>query len=163
MKISIIVAVAENGVIGKDNTLLWKLSADLKRFKELTMGHHIIMGRKTFESIGKPLPGRTSVVISTNPDLLIDGCIVVTSLEDALSIVQKSGDREACIIGGGQIYKLALEIADKIYYTEVKLALQGDTFFPEIDYTIWKETARVECKADEKNESDYTFVDYERK
>ena len=163
MQISIIVAVAQNGVIGKDNTLLWKLSADLKRFKEFTMGHHIIMGRKTFESIGKPLPGRTSVIISTNPDLKIEGCIVVNSLENAFKVAEKAGDTEACIIGGGQIYKLAMSQADKIHYTEVNLEPEGDTFFPEIDKKIWKEIARQECKADEKNESDYTFVDYERK
>ncbi len=163
MNISIVVAVAENGVIGKDNTLLWKLSADLKRFKEITMGHHMIMGRKTFDSIGKPLPGRISVVISTNPSLKIEGAIVVNSLEAAIKIAQDAGDTEACIIGGGQIYTLSLGLATKIYYTEVALKPEGDTFFPELDKSIWKETARQECKADEKNECDYVFVDYVRK
>ena len=156
MTISIIVAAAENNVIGKDNDMPWRLSADLKRFKKLTMGHHIIMGRKTFESIGKPLPGRTSVIITRNKDYRQDDCIVAHSLEEAFKMVE---DEEVFIIGGGEIYNMAFDIADKLYLTRVHATLEGDTCIPEINNN-WEE---VECEKflkDEKNPYDYSFIDY---
>ncbi len=156
MTISIIVAAAENNVIGKDNDMPWRLSADLKRFKKLTMGHHIIMGRKTFESIGKPLPGRTSVIITRNKDYRQDDCIVAHSLEEAFKMVE---DEEVFIIGGGEIYNMAFDIADKLYLTRVHATLEGDTCIPEINNN-WEE---VECEKflkDEKNQYDYSFIDY---
>lgn len=156
MNISIIVAAAENNVIGKDNDMPWRLSADLKRFKKLTMGHHIIMGRKTFESIGKPLPGRTSVIITRNKDYKQDGCIVVHSLQEALQTIS---DEEVFIIGGGEIYNIAFPMANKLYLTRVHVSLEGDTCIPEVDET-WKEVEREDFQKDEKNQYDYSFIDY---
>ncbi|WP_461632087.1 dihydrofolate reductase [Labilibaculum euxinus] len=161
MNVSIIVAVSRNQVIGKDNQLIWKLSADLKRFKALTTGHTIIMGRKTFESIGKPLPNRTSVIITRQADYVAEGCVVVNSLEEAL---EKSSDQEEVfIIGGGTIYKEALAKANKIYYTKVHKDFEGDTFFPVLDLKEWKSVNREDCFPDEKNEVPYSFIDYIRK
>ena len=161
MTLSIIVAVSRNQVIGKDNQLIWKLSADLKRFKALTTGHTIIMGRKTFDSIGKPLPNRTSIVITRQKDYKIEGCIVVNSLEEAL---EKAADQEEVfIIGGGAIYKDALAKANKVYYTKVHKDFEGDTFFPVIDSQEWESVSREDCMPDEKNEYAYSFIDYKRK
>jgi dihydrofolate reductase len=159
MKLSLIVAVAENGVIGHNNQLIWHLPNDLKQFKRLTTGHCIIMGRKTFESIGKPLPNRTSIIISRNSDFQIEGCITVDSLENAISAAKKIEQEEAFIIGGAEIYRLALPIIDKIYLTEVHHAYEGDTFFPEIDKTIWQETHREDFEIDEKHSVKYSFVE----
>ncbi len=156
MTISIIVAAAENNVIGKDNDMPWRLSADLKRFKKLTMGHHIIMGRKTFESIGKPLPGRTSVIITRNKDYRQDDCIVAHSLEEAFKMVE---DEEVFIIGGGEIYNMAFDIADKLYLTRVHATLEGDTCIPEINNN-WEEVECEKFQKDEKNQYDYSFIDY---
>lgn len=161
MNVSIIVAVSRNQVIGKDNQLIWKLSADLKRFKALTTGHTIIMGRKTFDSIGKPLPDRTSIVITRQKDYKIEGCIVVNSLEEAL---EKSADQqEVFIIGGGSIYAEALTKANKIFYTKVHKNFDGDTFFPVLDLKIWESIERRDCMPDEKNEFPYSFIEYKRK
>lgn len=156
MNISIIVAAAENNVIGKDNDMPWRLSADLRRFKKLTMGHHIIMGRKTFESIGKPLPGRTSVIITRNKDYKQEGCIVVHSLDEALETIK---DEEVFIIGGGEIYNMAFEKANKLYLTRVHANPEGDTCIPEVD-NRWKEVEREDFQKDEKNQYDYSFIDY---
>ena len=166
MKVSLIVAAAENGVIGKDNDLIWHLPKDMKFFKETTQGHHVIMGRKNFESIPhkyRPLPNRTNVVITRQGDYIAEGCIVVNSVEAALIIAQENGDTEPFIIGGGQIYKLALEanLVDKIYLTKVHHAYDGDTFFPELG-NDWKEVARTNCKADEKHAHDYSFLTFEK-
>ncbi|WP_461630495.1 dihydrofolate reductase [Labilibaculum euxinus] len=161
MNVSIIVAVSRNQVIGKDNQLIWKLSADLKRFKALTTGHTIIMGRKTFESIGKPLPNRTSVIITRQADYVAEGCVVVNSLEEALE--KFSDQEEVFIIGGGTIYKEALAKANKIYYTKVHKDFEGDTFFPVLDLKEWKSVNREDCFPDEKNEVPYSFIDYIRK
>jgi dihydrofolate reductase len=163
MKLSLIVAVAENGVIGHNNQLIWHLPNDLKQFKRLTTGHSIIMGRKTFESIGKPLPNRTSIIISRNLDFQIDGCITVDSLENAILFAKQIEDEEAFIIGGAEIYRLALPIVDKIYLTEVHHAYEGDTFFPVIDKTIWQETHREDFETDEKHLVKYSFVGMERR
>jgi dihydrofolate reductase len=160
---SIIVAVSENLVIGKDNKLIWHLPADLKFFKFLTMGHSIIMGRKTFDSIGKALPGRTSLIITRNKNYQApEGCIVCHSLQEALERTEKMRETEAFIIGGSEIFKDAEELADKIYYTEVKETFEGDAFF-NFDKNKWKEVKREEHSKDEKNKYDYAFVEYVRK
>lgn len=160
MIISQIVAVAENRAIGKDNDLIWRLPADLKYFKEITTGHHIIMGRKNYESIGRPLPNRTSIIITRNKDYKAEGCIIVHSLDEALKIANQNGETEAFIIGGGEIYKNSMELTDKIYYTEVHETFEADTFYPELDTSIWKEVSREKHFKDEKNTYDYSFVKF---
>ena len=159
--ISIIVATAENGVIGKDNQLLWKLSADLKQFRILTTGHSVIMGRKTFDSIGRPLPNRTNIVISRQKNLTLpEGIFKVNSLEKAIEFAKKqAGNEEIFIIGGGNIYEQALTLTDKIYLTEVKASIEGDAFFPSIEKNKWKEIARISHSKDDKNEYDFDFVE----
>ena len=162
MKVSLIVAVSENGVIGKNNDLIWHLPNDMRFFKETTMGHHVIMGRKNFESIPhkySPLPNRTNVVITRQTDYTAEGCVVVNSVEAAIEIAKQNGDKEPFIIGGGQIYKIALEnnLADRIYLTKVHHSFEGDTFFPEL-HADWKEVNKVEHKADEKHSYDYDFI-----
>lgn len=158
---TIIVAKAENNVIGNDNQLIWHLSNDLKRFKQLTSGYPIIMGRKTFESIGKPLPKRTNIVITRNEDWNPEGILVVHSLLDAIE-KGKEMDSTIFIIGGGNIYEQAMNWADALEVTEVHETLEGDTKFPEIDPKIWKEVFRESFTKDKKNEFDYSFVRYER-
>jgi len=166
MRVSLIVAVSENGVIGKDNDLIWHLPNDIRFFKETTMGHHVIMGRKNFESIPhkyRPLPDRTNIVITRQPDYKEEGCVVVNSIESALEIAKNNGENESFIIGGGQIYKLALEanLIDKIYLTKVHHSFDGDTFFSELN-SDWKEINKIENKADEKHSYDYDFITLER-
>jgi dihydrofolate reductase len=158
LKLSIIVAVAQNQVIGHNNQLIWHLPEDLKMFKRLTTGHPIIMGRKTFESIGKPLPNRTSIIITTNTDFSVEGCITVHSLAEAIAEAKKIEHTEAFIIGGAEIYRLALPFADKIYLTEVHHCFEGDTFFPEINHDYWTEISRIDHKIDEKHQYNYSFV-----
>jgi len=160
--ITIIVAKSENNVIGNENQLIWHLSGDLKRFKALTTGHPIIMGRKTYESIGKPLPNRTNIVITRNKDWNPEGVLVVNSLHEAIE-KGKEIDEEIFIIGGGNIYEQAMDWADALEVTEVHQTFEGDTKFPEIDSSIWKEIAREDFGKDEKNEFDYSFVRFERK
>lgn len=162
MKLSIIVAVAENGVIGHNNQLIWHLPEDLKMFKRLTSGHPIIMGRKTFESIGKPLPNRTSIIITKNPEFQIEGCITVHSLEEAIEAANEIEENEAFIIGGAEIYRLALPFVDTIYLTEVHHSFEGDTFFPAIDKDIWEEVNRTDHDVDEKHLYKYSFVELEK-
>ena len=162
MIVSLIVAVSENGVIGKDNDLIGHLPKDMQFFKETTMGHHVIMGRKNFESIPhkySPLPNRTNVIITRQADYAAEGCVVVNSVEAAIEIAKQNGDTEPFIIGGGQIYKLALEanLVDKIYLTKVHHSFEGDTFFPALN-TDWKEVNKAENKADEKHSYDYDFI-----
>jgi dihydrofolate reductase len=159
--ITIIAAIADNNALGKDNQLIWHLPADLKRFKQVTLNHHIIMGRKTFESLGKPLPNRTSIIITRNKNYKVAGCIVVNSLEEALKAAEK--DENPYILGGAEIYKQAIEIADKLDITFVHHNFEADAFFPKIDTTIWKETSRQDFKADDKNKYDYSFVSFEKK
>ena len=159
--VTVIAAIAENNALGKDNELIWYLPADLKRFKKTTTGHHIIMGRNTYESIGKPLPNRTTVIITKNTNYKVDGCIIVHSLDEALEISKQ--DETPFIIGGAQIYKQAISIVDKLDITEVHHFFDADVFFPEIDLTVWKEESRTFYKADEKNKYDYSFVSYIRK
>lgn len=156
--ITIIAAIANNNALGKDNQLIWHLPADLKRFKQVTLNHHIIMGRKTFESLGKPLPKRTNIVITRNKNYNAEGCIVVNSLQEAIEAAKE--DENPFILGGAEIYNQAIEIADQLDLTFVHHAFDADAFFPEIDTTIWKETLRENFKADEKNKYDYSFVTY---
>ncbi len=157
--LSIIVAVADNHLIGGSNKLLWHLSADLKRFKSLTMGHPVIMGRKTFESIGRPLPGRENVVITRNSKFKADGITVVSSLDEAL---KKFTDRDVFIIGGAEIYAQSLSMADRIYLTRIYHSFEGDAFFPVIDESKWKIEKTEMHEPDEKNPYRYAFVDYVR-
>ena len=151
--LSLIVAVSENNVIGKDNQLLWHLKDDLKHFKNTTRGHHVIAGRKTFESQGKPLPGRTNIIITRNRNYKAEGCIVVHSLDEALNVIQN--DNEPFIIGGEQIYRMALPFVNKIYLTRVHATFTGDTHFPDIDMNHWQEICREYHEEDENN--DYSF------
>ena len=158
--ISIIVAVAENGVIGDKNSLLWHISEDLRNFKRITSGHPVIMGRKTFESLGRPLPNRTNVVISRTTKH-IEGCTVVDSLEAAIAMFPN--EEEVFIIGGAQIYALALDIADKFYLTRVGHAYEGDTSFPEWDATKWELQSKESFECGEKYPYPFTFEEYIRK
>lgn len=160
-ELTIIVAAAENNAIGKDNKLIWHLSDDLKRFKSLTYGHHIIMGRKTFESFSKPLPNRTHVVITRQANYRApSGVIIVHTLEEAINIAKK--DPRPFIIGGGEIYKRAMTIADRIEMTRVHKIFEADTFFPEISPTIWKETNNEFHSKGGKNEYDFSYITYVR-
>lgn len=156
---SIIVAKADNDVIGKDNKLVWHMPNDLKHFKNTTMGHHIIMGRKTFESQKKALPGRTSIVITRNKGFKAEGCLIVHSLEEAYDLGLKNRQEEVFILGGAEIYTLAMDSADKMYLTEIKAEFEGDTYFPKIDYSKWTEIKREDFDADEKNPHPYSFVE----
>ena len=160
MILSIIVAAAENRVIGNENALVWHISADLKHFKQLTTGHTVIMGRKTFESIGKALPRRRNIVISRNPDFRVDGCERAGSIEEALEMVEE--ENEVFVIGGGTIYKELWDRADRLYITLVHTVVEGDTFIPEIDSSKWKIVDRQDFKAGEKDDFDYSFIDYRR-
>ncbi|PQJ79457.1 dihydrofolate reductase [Polaribacter porphyrae] len=160
--ITIIAAIAKNNALGKNNDLIWHLPADLKRFKKVTTGHHILMGRKTFESIGKPLPNRTTIIITRNKDYFKDGCLIAYSLEEALDFAKE--DEKIFVIGGEQIYKYALEndLADRLEITHVHHEFEADAFFPNIDTNIWQEVAREDFKADEKNKFNYSFVSYKK-
>jgi len=161
MTISIIAAVSDNNVIGRDNGIPWRQSTDLKRLKRLTMGHHFLMGRKTFESLDGPLPGRTIVVITHDAGFRADGALVAPSLERALEMSQL--DDEIFIGGGAQIFELALRVADRMYLTRVHAEVEGDTFFPEFDdVTEWELVDAEHCEADEKNQYPYSFLTYER-
>ena len=160
---SIIVAIAENYVIGKDNQLLWKLSDDLKMFKKITSGHHILMGRKTFESIGKALPNRINLVVSSKPETLPIDVIGVKSIEEGISFAKEANEQEVFIIGGGKIYEQCLPFADRIYLTQVAVNIQGDTKFPEIMYDHWEILEKRHFFADEKNEYSFDFTILERK
>lgn len=166
MRLALIVAMAENRVIGVNNNLPWYLPEDLKYFKSVTMGKPIIMGRKTFESIGKPLPGRTNIVISRNTELESDGCSVVSTLEDAIQLSESisliEGVSEAIVIGGAQIYSLALPLVERIYLTEVHAEVAGDTRFPEFERKDWQEIGRETFYAEGDNPYDYSFVVLDR-
>ena len=159
--ISIIVAVAENNAIGKDNRLLWHLSDDLRRFKKLTTGHTLIMGRNTFLSLpGGPLPNRRHIVITDRKGETFPGCEPAYSIEEALEL---AGDQEECfVIGGGMIYAQFLPIAGKMYLTRVHQSFEGDTFFPEIDFTRWKMVSSEKVEAGGKNEYAHTYTEYVR-
>ncbi|HEY9661255.1 MAG TPA: dihydrofolate reductase [Allocoleopsis sp.] len=158
MIISLLVAVAENDVIGKQGELLpWKLSSDLKRFKELTMGHPIIMGRKTYETIGRPLPGRLNIIITRDTNFTAQGCTIVHSIPQALNLAKAEDTNEIFIIGGGVIFEETLPLADKLYLTEVHAQPDGDTFF-RYNKDEWQELERQDFDADDKNQYPYSFV-----
>lgn len=158
--LSLIVAMDRNGLIGRDNGLPWRLPADLKFFKKTTLGKPVIMGRKTFESIGKPLPGRLNIVVTRNPDYSAPGCTVVASFEQALRAAGPV--EEAVVIGGAALYERALADADRIYLTEVQAVLEGDTWFPQLDATEWQVTEEHGHGADDSNAYAYTFKVLER-
>jgi dihydrofolate reductase len=160
MKISIIVAMADNRVIGHDNRLPWHLPADLKHFKATTMGKPIIMGRKTWESIGRPLPGRTNIVVTRDPRYTADGCVVVHSVDAALQAC--SADEEVMVIGGAEFYRQVLPRASTLYLTLVHDAFEGDAFFPELDSHEWREVEREDFDADADNPHAYSFIRLER-
>ncbi len=155
MTVAIVVAISENNGIGKDNQLMWHLPADLKHFKAITSGHTIIMGRKTFDSIGKPLPNRRNIVISRNKELAIAGSEVVHSLAAALQLC--ADDEEVYVIGGAEIFNQSIQLANKIYLTRVHQTYEADTFFPEIDHRFWEESDLEQHLPDEKNTVAYTF------
>ena len=163
--VSIIVATAENRVIGKDNTLIWHLPADMAYFKAKTSGHCVITGRKNYESIPekfRPLPNRTNIVVTRQENYSAPGAIVVNSLENALSEAQKTGDKEIFIIGGAEIYSQSLRYADKIYLTRIHANFDGDAFFPELPKEDWKLTESVQGLVDEKNKYAHDFVVLEK-
>ena len=162
MTVSLIVAVSANGVIGRDGGLPWYLPADLKHFKQTTMGHHLIIGRRTWEEVGKPLPGRTMVVVTRSRRFAPDGVRVVQSVEEALELA--AADDEPFIGGGAQIYRIALarDLVDRIYLTRIHADVEGDTHFPEIDLDEWELISEEHHEADEKNEFAYSFLVYER-
>jgi len=167
VRLSLIVAAAKGGVIGRDNGLPWRLSGDLRRFKEITMGKPIIMGRKTFESIGRPLPGRTNIVLSRDPAFRVADVVVVpdfpSAREAAEDAARRAGVTEIMVIGGAGIYQLALPHADRIYLTEVYAEVEGDAFFPPYDKADWIEQSCVHQRAAPGETSDYCFVTLDRK
>ncbi len=158
---TIIVAMGKNRAIGKDNQLLWHLPNDLKHFKELTLGHPIIMGRKTYESIGRPLPNRTNIVVSRKKDWFEEGILIVGTLKEALKFAKKI-DENFFIIGGGNIYEQTIDLADKLEVTIVDTNADADTFFPEINDSIWKKTNETHHSKDEKNKFNHIFLTFER-
>lgn len=159
----IMAAKAKNNVIGKDNDLIWHLPKDLKFFKRTTKGHTLIMGRKTFESLGNPLPHRDSWIVTRNKDYSSDGITTYQSIESAMEAGEQKGLETIFILGGGEIYRQSMSFADKLIITEVHENFEGDTVFPEIDPKIWEEVSREEHKADEKNIYDFAFVEYLRR
>lgn len=166
MKLALIVAVAQNRVIGRDNKLPWYLPNDLKYFKQTTLGKPVIMGRKTYESIGKPLPGRTNIVITRQTDYRPEGVKVVGTVEDAIKVAESvcliDGQDEAMVMGGAEIYGLTLPHCERLYLTEVHADVEGDAWFPEYEKSEWKEVTREDFKAEGPNPFDYSFVVYER-
>lgn len=158
--LALIVAMAENRAIGIDNTLPWRCPEDLRHFKALTLGHTLIMGRKTFDSIGKPLPGRDTIVLTRDPSLVVEGCRTATSLEAALALCP---DDTVFIAGGAEIYRLALPLADRIHLTEIKTRVEGDAYFPEIDPADWQETGRENRHQDAPQALDFDFVTLQRR
>ncbi|MFD1141901.1 dihydrofolate reductase [Larkinella insperata] len=163
MLISLIAAVAEKGVIGRENDLVWHLPDDFKYFKQTTSGHPILMGRKTFESLGKPLPNRLNVVITRNPDYQPAGVVVVDSLEKALEEARKTAVPEIFVIGGSEIYRQAIPFADRLYLTEVKASFDGDAWFPDFDKANWREVSRRHHPTDDRHAVAFDFVVWERR
>jgi dihydrofolate reductase len=165
MRISIIAAIAENGVIGRQGQLPWRLSDDLRRFKQLTMGHTIVMGRRTWESIARALPGRQTVVVSRRPDFRtnVEGVESASGLGQALAIAKAAGDEEVFIIGGAELYRESLGRANRLHLTRVRANVEGDTFFPDIDWKNWQLVESEDHDADEKNEHAYRFETYDRR
>jgi dihydrofolate reductase len=167
MKVALIAAFAQNLVVGINNSLPWHLPEDLKYFKRTTSGKAIIMGRKTYESIGRPLPNRTNIVISRNPDFSAEGVVIVASIEEAIkhaeSVNMINGVDEVMIIGGAAIYQASLPMADRLYLTHVHASVEGDAYFPKVDFDQWKEVAREDFNKDDSNPYDYSFSVYDKK
>ncbi len=161
-RISLIVAVAKNGVIGRRGELPWRLSADLRRFKELTMDHAILMGRKTYESIGRPLPGRRMIVITRQSDFRANGAEVAAGLDEAFRLAADRDESECFVIGGAEIYSQARPRADRVYLTRVHAAVDGDAYFPPLNLSEWRLIASTPVEADAKNEYPFSFEQYER-
>jgi dihydrofolate reductase len=162
MIISLIVAASENNAIGKNNQLLWSLPNDMKFFKNTTWGMPVIMGRKTFESLKKDLPGRFNIVITRQPDLKANNIVVAKDLNDALEKSVETNCKETFVIGGGEIYKQFIKVADRIYLTRVHTTIEGDTYFPEIDQSKWKLVSNEDLKKDDKHAYDYSFQVWEK-
>jgi dihydrofolate reductase len=160
-RISVIVAMAKNRVIGADNRIPWHLPSELKLFKEVTMGHHIVMGRRTWESINRLLPGRTTVIVTRQPDYTVPGAIIVHSLEDAFAA--SAGDDEVFVIGGAELFRETLPAADRLHLTIVDAAPEGDTYMPDIDWSAWQETTSRSSPADERNPLAFRYSMYERR
>ena len=158
--VSLIVALSENGVIGRAGDMPWHLSSDLRRFKMLTMGHHMVMGRKTWDSIGRLLPGRTTIIITRNPEFSVPGAVITHNLDAALQTA--ADDPEVFIVGGGEIYRMAFPLASRLYVTRVHTSVEGDTTFPEIDWSQWQLTGSEQGHADEQNDHDFTFETWDR-
>lgn len=159
--LSIIAAVARNGVIGRDNTLPWRLPADMAFFKKTTTGHTIVMGRKNYQDIGHPLPNRRNIVLSRDPEFAAKGCEIASSFEDMLD--KTRNDEEVFIIGGAAIYAIAHEHAKRMFLTKIKADVEGDVFFPEIDWSNWKEISKEHYEPDDKNKYTFEIVEYEKK
>lgn len=162
MIVSLVVAVAENGVIGADNGLPWRLKGDMKHFRAVTMGKPVIMGRKTFQSIGKPLSGRTNIVLSRTGGDVPEGVVLVHSLAQALATAQETGAEEACVIGGAEIYMQTLPRADRLHLTRVHMQARGDTYFPDIDPTAWREEMRERHEAGAEDTAAFTIYQFDR-
>ena len=163
MLISIIAAMGRNRAIGYQNTLPWRLPTDLQRFKQLTLGHHMIMGRKTFESIGRPLPGRTSIIITRKKDFQAEGCFIAHSLDAAIALAKSRGEQEAFIIGGAEIYAQALSKSDRMYLTMVEAEPEAEAFFPAFDENLWTRIEEETVTADEKNQYEMKFITLENR
>jgi len=163
MILSIIVAMEKNSGIGFENQIPWHLPADLARFKKLTMGHHLVVGRKTYESIGSILPGRQMIVLSRNPDFEASGCLRAVSLNEAISLAEEAGEDELFIIGGAEIYQEALPLTDHLYLTVVQAKTEADTFFPELEESDWSQICSQDIPADDKNSLPTTFKHLIRK
>ena len=163
MKLSVLAAMGENRVIGRRGELPWRLPAEMKRLKQLTTGHCLLMGRKTWESIGRPLPKRTSIVITRNTRYEAPGAVVVSDLDEAIATARERGEVEAFVFGGAEIYSLALPLADRLYLTRVHASPPGDVSFPTFDESEWELVAQTEHAADERHAHAFTFLEYERR
>lgn len=163
MMISVIVAMDEERGIGVDNGLPWHLSQDLKHFKRITMGHHLIMGRKTYQSIGKPLPGRTMIVLTRNPDYEAEGCMVVHSLSDAYEYAELRGEDEVFVIGGASVFEQALDDADRLYLTRVHTRSVSDTYFPDFDLSSWELISQTRYEQNKNNDHPFTIKYFQRR
>lgn len=166
-EICIVVAASKNNVIGRDNGLPWRLKGDMQFFKRVTMGHPLVMGRKTFDSIGKPLPGRKTIVVTTQTDWAHEGVLVAHSLADALSMAEQQssemGVSKIMLVGGAQLYRQALPQCDRLYLTQVDAVIDGDAFFPELDYSEWEEESSERVDADSSNEYAFSMLQLKRK
>lgn len=163
MIISSIVAMNQDRVIGFENQIPWYLPADLKYFKKKTMGHPVLMGRKCFQSIGNPLPGRTNIIVTRDPYFIVSNCIIVHSIEEGLLWSKRNNEKEIFIIGGGEIYNQSVHLWNRLYVTLVDVPCKGDTWFPEINLEEWKVSFREDHLADEKNKMSYSFIQYEKR